>query len=277
MTAAPTDPEDYLPLDHIRLIASDLDDTLIGHSGQIPDGLWPLLQGLAENGVMFAPATGRQLSTLKTLFHPALKNMPLVSANGALVEFNGQILAKTVLTPEELRTVVTGVRTLADNRVNVGVALLGTHSSYLERTDAPFTETVTRYFHEMETTDDLLAVPEDIVKAAIYSFDGLEPVREYFNPFKDDFAFISSAENWQDITAKDIDKGHGVRAVQEHFGISPHETLVFGDYLNDLGLVDVAEYSFAVANAHPHLLERARYVAPTCEDQGVLQVISQIN
>ena len=51
--------------------------------------------------------------------------------------------------------------------------------------------------------------------------------------------------------------------------MSPEQTAVFGDYLNDLELYDRAELSFAMANAHPRVLARARYIAPANDEGGV--------
>ena len=48
----------------IRLIAVDMDGTLLRPDGSIPEGLWPLLDRLAQRGIAFAPASGRQLATL---------------------------------------------------------------------------------------------------------------------------------------------------------------------------------------------------------------------
>ena len=51
---------------------------------------------------------------------------------------------------------------------------------------------------------------------------------------------------------------------------------MFGDYLNDLEMLDAGDLSFAMAEAHPEVLERARYVAPSHRDHGVLTVIEEL-
>ena len=54
---------------------------------------------------------------------------------------------------------------------------------------------------------------------------------------------------------------------------SVFQTAVFGDYLNDLELYDRAGLSFAVANAHPRVLARARYIAPANDEGGVTRTL----
>jgi hydroxymethylpyrimidine pyrophosphatase-like HAD family hydrolase len=52
--------------------------------------------------------------------------------------------------------------------------------------------------------------------------------------------------------------------------------VVFGDYLNDLEMLDAADWSFAMTNAHPDVLRRARYVAPSNTELGVLRTIARL-
>ncbi len=51
---------------------------------------------------------------------------------------------------------------------------------------------------------------------------------------------------------------------------------MFGDYLNDLQMLDAGEWSFAMANAHPDLKRAARYIAPANTEHGVLQVVRRL-
>jgi hydroxymethylpyrimidine pyrophosphatase-like HAD family hydrolase len=52
--------------------------------------------------------------------------------------------------------------------------------------------------------------------------------------------------------------------------------MVFGDYLNDLGMLDAAEWSYAMANAHPAVISRARHLAPAHSDDGVVRTIRSV-
>ena len=57
--------------------------------------------------------------------------------------------------------------------------------------------------------------------------------------------------------------------------------MVFGDYLNDLERLDAADWSFAMANAHPEVVRRARHMAPSNDnndnnDNGVLRTIARV-
>jgi Cof subfamily protein (haloacid dehalogenase superfamily) len=71
----------------------------------------------------------------------------------------------------------------------------------------------------------------------------------------------------------DVSKGSGMQFLAEHVGFTAEETVAFGDGENDLELLDWAGYAVAVENAHPLVLERADFVCPSADEEGVAQVI----
>lgn len=277
MSAQPSSPRDYLPLTGIRLIASDLDGTLIGEDGLVPDELWPLLDQLKERGILFVPASGRQAATLQLTFGTASVGMPIIGENGALIVQDGEVLHSLVISQDVVTEAVQIVRDLASEGMNIGVILACKHGAYTQRTDAPFLAQADRYYKRMTIVDDVLEVRDAVVKIAICSFDAIDdtlvPRVEHF---KRTHSVVSSVENWIDITEPDADKGRALMRLQDRLGISRAETVVFGDYLNDLELMDTADTSFAVANAHPAIIAAASFVAPSCDDHGVIQVIKHI-
>ena len=87
---------------------------------------------------------------------------------------------------------------------------------------------------------------------------------------------VVSGKLWVDIMNIETDKKQGVEALQRVLGVTPAQTAVFGDYLNDLQMLDAGGWSFAMANAHPDLKRAARYIAPANTEHGVLQVVRRL-
>ena len=52
--------------------------------------------------------------------------------------------------------------------------------------------------------------------------------------------------------------------------------MVFGDYLNDLGMFNESYFSYAMKNAHPKLKEIAKFEADTNDEDGVLKVLKEV-
>ena len=59
-------------------------------------------------------------------------------------------------------------------------------------------------------------------------------------------------------------------------GVTPAQTAVFGDYLNDLLMLEAGDWSFAMGNAHPDMKAAARYIAPSNGEHGVLMVVDRL-
>ena len=82
-----------------------------------------------------------------------------------------------------------------------------------------------------------------------------------------------SGPHWLDVMAAGVSKGAGLRTLQEALEVGRDETAAFGDYLNDLEMLDAAAHSYAMANAHPRLRARARHIAAANSDNGVARAI----
>ena len=76
--------------------------------------------------------------------------------------------------------------------------------------------------------------------------------------------------------AADANKGTAVRLLQRSLGISRDQTVAFGDYLNDLEMLDAAGWSFAMANAHPEVLARAARIAPANTEHGLITTLGRV-
>ena len=76
-----------------------------------------------------------------------------------------------------------------------------------------------------------------------------------------------------DCMAPGVNKGAAVRLLQESLGILPKETMVFGDQMNDIEMMNQAYYSFAVGNARPEVKAAARFQTDRNVEDGVLKVL----
>ena len=81
---------------------------------------------------------------------------------------------------------------------------------------------------------------------------------------------------WIDVYAAGLSKGVGVKALQESLGITPEETVVFGDYLNDIPMAEHAGASYAVSNAHPKLKEFFTDTIGSNDEESVTKKIIEL-
>ncbi|MFB7595592.1 Cof-type HAD-IIB family hydrolase [Streptomyces sp. NPDC056160] len=261
----------------IRLIVTDMDGTLLDDAKRMPPGLRPLLAELRRRGVLFSPASGRQYATLAEQFAGVDEGMVFIAENGTYVVRDGEELSSDPLEPAVAARLVSAVRELAARGTDVGAVVCGKRSAYVERGDEAFLAEVRKYYVRHQVVADAAAVDDDVIKVALFDFGAAERrTAPALAPFAATHQVVVSGEHWVDVMNRTADKGAAVRRLQRDLGISAAQTLVFGDYLNDLEMLDTAEWSFAMANAHPEVIRRARHLAPSNNDNGVLRTISRL-
>lgn len=264
------------PSPDLKLIAVDMDGTLLDGDGNIPDSLWPLLDELHERGIRFAPASGRQLATLQRSFADHLDDMVFIAENGGFVVHGDREISSTAMEPGFAASVLVRLREMIAAGAPLGVVLCGKRSAYIEDRDASFRVEVDKYYAKLTVVDDLLAVDDQILKIAIYDFVDAEKTAPALADLRETHQVVVSGHAWIDIMNPDVNKGVALAALQQALGVTRAQTAAFGDYLNDLELLDAAGLSFAMDNAHPEVAERARFRAPSNLDHGVIATIHRL-
>lgn len=258
----------------IRLVVTDLDGTLLDDLHRLPDGFWEIERRLHERGVVFAVASGRQYWNLLDVFEPIAGRILILAENGTLVMQGGRQLHMQTLSAPDARAFVEFGRTLADTHV----LLCAKNAAYVDTCDERFLASVRSYYQKLEIVPDLLQVQDDILKVTFCDFRGAEEhcypqVRHWDGAFKVAVAGFP----WLDITHAQANKGVALARIQRGLGISPAQTMVFGDFLNDLEMMRQAHWSFAMKNAHPRIVESARFqTRRTHNEGGVVDTICQI-
>ena len=298
-----SDPASYAGA-QIRLVAVDMDGTLLDDEKNFPPGLDGILDQLEERGIVFVPASGRQIWTLINMF-PGRAGMTFIGENGAIVMRDGREISSAPLDLGTVRRCVELVRQYALPRPGAtaaredagegapegslrenfdgGLVVCGKNCAYVERTDEAFLAAVAPYYTRTQCVDDLMKVideieqrrmDEAIIKLAVYSAGDVTALADQtLGRFARSHQFAISAANWADLQDRGVDKGRALRALQEYLGVTPGQTAVFGDAGNDLSMIAQAEFSFAMANASADVRAAARFLAPSNNEAGVVQVL----
>ena len=253
----------------IRLIAVDMDGSLLDDEKRIHDDFWPLLDELARRDILLCPASGRQYATLRR--QVGRDELVYIAENGAYVVRHDEEISVDGLSPATAREAVEAVRAATD--LDLGTVVCGKRSAYVERSDDVFLEQAVPYYAKLEVVADLLAVDDDVLKVAVYDFGSAATGA---GPLLQQFDALVSGEHWVDVMSPTADKGHALRAVQDTLGITADHTMAFGDYFNDVGMLDAASFSFAMDNAHPDVRAHARFVAPSNNANGVVRTIRSV-
>lgn len=283
MTALPgPTPANLLPDGSaIRLVVCDMDGTLLGGDGRISLRTWEMIRAMRSAGVTFVPASGRQYATLADLFADIHEGLTVIAENGAVVMRDGAEVAIESLPVGVADDVIDAIRGLGEvtgPRGN-GTVVCTPTMAYTERADEDFLREARRYYHALTTVPDLHDLPADPVKVAVFTFDDAENTvaPALYGAGIDSLAdVVVSGHQWVDVMPPKVNKGVALDRLQSALGVRRDETMVFGDYLNDLEMMDFAEASVAMANGHPDVIARANYVAPRHDVDGVAQVLEHV-
>ena len=262
-----------MDLSKVKLVVTDLDGTLLNSNHEVSSNFFRLFDQL-KNHVHFVAASGRQYHSMSSKFEPILEDITIVAENGGLTMQGDKEILFTDLALEKTRQLIPLIR-----KLNGGYAVLcGKESAYIETEDQDFISLFDEYYSKYEIVKDLNEVTHDaILKIAVYHFESSEKflfpaVKHLENEMK----IKVSGQNWLDISHTNANKGFALDQLQQNMGISRAETMVFGDYNNDLEMLALADFSFAMENAHSNVKEIANYATKSNDEQGVEIVLEQL-
>lgn len=258
-------------MDGIRLIASDLDGTLLDENKQLPPDFFSVIRRL--DNVKFIAASGRQYFNLLKFFAPIQDRIGLIAENGALLWDGGRIIHTHPLSGQDALFMLRQ----AKKAPNAYCILCGEKSAYIENGPEHMMRGAIRSYDRcrvVERMEDQIE-KDRILKIAVHSIENQAEFDAYpaLNHLVGNFKVILSGSASVDVMAKGVHKGEGLKIFRERLGLGKKQCMAFGDYLNDFELLAEAEESYAMENAHPRLKEAAKYIAPSNQSDGVMQII----
>ena len=260
-----------------RLIATDLDGTLLDPSGTLTARSAAALQAAADLGVLVVFASGRPPFFATREIEAAGRGVHYgVMANGTIICAlpGGEVLHHVTFAAQLARQAVVTLRA-HDPGLRVALA-----------TDRGFT--AEEGFRGRMPIDpggdavaDALVGHEDAVEAIkLFAFhpvlDAHALLRELPVVLGADLAVGHMGADAVEIAPAGADKGRGLQWLCDHLGIEGSDVLVFGDEVNDLPMFGFAGRSIAVGNANPTVREAADQVCEPNGDDGVARTIERL-
>ncbi|WP_459210089.1 Cof-type HAD-IIB family hydrolase [Aquimarina rhabdastrellae] len=263
-----------MDLSQIKMIATDMDGTLLNSKGEVSNAFFELFEELKELGITFVAASGRQYYSIIDKLAPIKDDIIVVAENGALVMEKEEELQVTSIDRKTYLELLEITNDLEDSQV----ILCGRKSGYIIDYGKEFINMFSEYYGRYEIVDDLAGVKDDqYLKIAICNKKGAERyVYPVVKHLEDKLKVKVSGEIWLDLSHLDANKGNAIEQLQNRLDISPEETLVFGDYNNDIEMLQQAKYSFAMENAHPNVLKTANYVTKSNDNYGVETILKEV-
>ncbi len=256
----------------IKLIITDMDGTLLDDNHKINDEFWSVFEKVRKKEIKFVVASGRQYYKLYESFKKVKEDIIFLAENGTYIVENEKEIYSRTIDKKGVRELLK----LSKKIESTSIVLCGKKSAYIEDENEDFIKELKKYYHKVELVESFDKVDDEILKIALYNFSGSEKdFRKNFCEYEKKYKIIASAKHWLDIMNLEGDKGIALRELKKKLGIDYYEVLAFGDYLNDYGMLQEANYSYAMENAHKKVKEIANYIAPNNNSNGVVKVIKE--
>lgn len=255
----------------IKLIASDIDGTLLEDGGhKLDPELLEVILRLKERGISFAAASGRQWKSIESLFAPIHDQILYISDNGALMGYHNERLVVNQVERSLVHQIICDMR-----QEGFEVMVSGADLVYMDSQNEALYDWVTKgYRFHVQKVPDLLQVEDDFIKITAYRPHGIDAATKHLREtYAGRLKMSVAGEMWMDCMAPCVSKGQALMQLQERLGVRPEETMVFGDQMNDVELLQQAYYSFAIGNAREEVKKLARFQADSNDKAGVLKIL----
>lgn len=297
------------PIRPVRLVALDLDGTLLNRRSQITPRTRSAVLTASQQGVVVVPATGRALATLP----PEVAQLPgvryVLTTNGAAVWDLGSepmsavysryadaekrqitqpvCLLQRLFPPQKARevfglcqqyegelTVFSDGRAIKDRESqDLAAARMARHCS--TEADQPYDG---RFTVVPDLAEWMSREAYAIEKFCLFfgSAEKAQAALPAFRQLKGVEVVQGSPDNVE-VTAQGVDKGEALLALADQLGIPRSETMAVGDSENDRALLEKAGVSAAMANAMPSIQALADYVSQAdCDADGVAELFEKL-
>jgi len=258
-----------------RLIATDLDGTLLTPDGTISAATREALTAAQELGVALVIATGRNYPMMRYFCHDLRLSAPQISCNGAVVvaPATGDLLHVTTVPPAFVGPVL---RFLEEQ--GVPAAFFGLLELWISH-DNPYAELlIPRELDPPRTVDSLYSLA-DTPCAKLVAMDPPEVI-ERLRPlaearFGADLYVTQTSRNLLEFHHPQVSKGQALAQIARDLGVSPHEVIAFGDSHNDLEMLRFAGLGVAMGNASDEVKAVADLVTLPNDQDGIAHMVSQ--
>lgn len=261
----------------IKLIATDLDDTLLNGEWKISPRNISTIRQAVENEVKVTLATGRMALSCRKYARELGLDVPIITCHGALIEqgLSGEVLYRKVISSDLAAGIL-------ENLLKRGV-----HTQIFIR-DRVFTQKTNEYSDTYCKMAGVKVEEADVLKVLEKESEGLEKIlcigeeeslkrttEELREIYGNMVHFTSSKPYFFDMIHKDVNKGTALKALSEQFNIKANEVMAIGDSINDTEMITFAGLGIAVENAHPSIRKIADYITASNNGDGVAKAIEK--
>lgn len=260
-----------------KVVAVDMDGTFMRDDQTFDHKRFDrILNKLRAEGGHFIVSSGRPYQRLRKDFMGFLDRIDMIADNGALLLQDDEIISTHLLTH---RTTLDLIRFIQEHYPKSSMIVTGVENSYTTVNASPdFQQTMNFYYPDRVEVSDLISAisPHDRITKITLSYRkdfSQELEREFNKHHAEKIHCTSSGFGLLDVVPYSVNKGSAIEYFLRYFNAKPSELIAFGDGMNDKEMLELAGFSYAMANGELELKKIAKYEAPSNNDDGVFEIL----
>ena len=262
-----------MDLSKVKLITTDMDGTLLNSNHEVSDDFFELFKQIKSHDILFVAASGRPYYSMVDKLSEIKDEIIIVSENGGLGLKNDELFISNPIEGDNF----TEICDLVSNINNAHAVFCARDKAYVLSDSEMLLELLKEYYPQYKVVSNSLEITEPIYKVALFHEESSERfIYPFVKHIENRFKVKVSANHWVDISENKANKGHAIALIQEAYNILPEETIAFGDYNNDIEMLKLAKFSFAMKNAHPDVKAVANFETKSNDENGVEYILKQI-
>jgi Cof subfamily protein (haloacid dehalogenase superfamily) len=267
-----------------KLVAIDLDGTLLNTDKEISDRNKKVLSMAMEKGVKIVICSGRVYSGARVYAKEINSRNPIIACNGAVIceNFDGKVIYSESLDTEECLKVLDICKKYSIYyHVYAGNTMLTeelghTSLKYFEKNKMLPPEEKVSIEIVTDMADKIKSIPGQVLKFAVVNDDPelLKKIRNEMEQIPKVDVMSSNFDNFE-VMNKGVNKGEALKKISELLKIPASEIIAIGDNENDISMLNYAGLGIAMENGDDCAKKAAQYVTASNNQDGVAQAIEK--
>ena len=257
----------------IKLVATDIDGTILIPEGQFRKEVKECISKLDKRGIKVVLVTGRMNAAARLIAKELGLNTPVVSYQGGLIKEGKNTLYERYLTEEQTKKIINWAK---DEGVHLN--LYNDDILYSEKDcyeiqrycNNQHTEYVVKSFDEIKK--------DKVNKVLAIDYNNAERINKYEKELSGIFPelyIVKSTPYFLEFSNKEGSKYCAVKFLQKYWNLREEEILTIGDQNNDIELLRAGGIKIAMGNATEDLKKTADYITDTVHNDGFVKAIEK--
>ena len=260
----------------IKLVATDIDGTILGESGEFTPGVKNCIKTMQENGLKVVIVTGRMFAAAKQIAKRLNLTTPVVAYQGGMIKKSAEsdeVLYDACIPVDDVKQIIRWAR---EN--NIHLNLYSNDILYVEEDNPTIQQYASRQNldYKIEPFDDIEL--SHVNKLLAIDYTDAEKVTGWINERRKAMPhlyIVKSTPHFCEFSTPQATKACAIRVLKKYWNLKDDEVLTIGDQDNDIELLKAGGISVAMGNATEELKKYADYITDTVDNDGFVKAMEK--